>query len=150
MGQSLVKNYLHITFSTKHQQPWIDSSIENLLYAYISGICKNLECIPIRVGGYLDHVHILCSLSKKIALMKLLEVVKANSSKWMKTNGDAYYDFRWQDGYAAFSVYPSDIDVVVRYIEKQREHHQRNSFEDELRYFLTRHNIEFDERYVWD
>jgi putative transposase len=82
--------------------------------------------------------------------MKLLEVVKANSSKWMKTNGDAYRHFCWQDGYAAFSVYPSDIDTVVHYIENQKEHHQSISFKDELRELLKQHAMEFDERYIWD
>jgi len=150
MGQSLVKNYLHITFSTKDRQPLIDSSIEGLLYSYIGGICKSLACSPIRIGGYMDHVHIACSLSKQETLMKLLQVIKTNSSKWMKTNGEAYRDFCWQDGYAAFSIYPSDIDVVVRYIETQREHHQRTSFKDELRDLLRRHDIEYDERFIWD
>ena len=70
MGQSLVKNYIHIVFSTKHREPLIDESIENELHAYLGGICKNLECTPIKIGGYSDHIHILCMLSKKIALMK--------------------------------------------------------------------------------
>jgi putative transposase len=80
----------------------IDSSIEATLYSYIGGICQNVHCHPIRVGGDLDHIHIACSLSKDITLMKLLGVIKANSSRWMKTNGNAYRDFRWQSGYAAF------------------------------------------------
>lgn len=85
MGQSLVKNYLHIVFSTKYRQPFIYEPVEQELHAYLGGICKNLECHPIKIGGYIDHIHILCMLSKKIALMKLLEEVKSHSSKWMKT-----------------------------------------------------------------
>jgi putative transposase len=150
MGQSLVKNYIHIIFSTKDREPLIDASIEGLLYSYIGSICKNLECFPIRIGGYMDHVHIACSLSKKMTLMKLLQEIKSNSSRWIKTKGTAYRDFCWQDGYAAFSVCPSDIYVVGRYIETQKDHHQRTSFKDELRDHLNRNNIEFDERYIWD
>jgi len=82
--------------------------------------------------------------------MKLLGVIKANSSKRMKTNGDVYRGFSWQGGYAAFSVSSSEIDDVVRYIETQKEHHQRASFQDELRLLLKRHNIEYEERFVWD
>ncbi len=73
MGQSLNKIYVHLVFSTKHRQPLIADTIKEELFGYIGGICKNLECNPIQVGGYKDHVHILCLLSKKIALMDLLE-----------------------------------------------------------------------------
>jgi len=78
MGQSLVKNYLHIIFSTKLRAPLILESIENELYSYIGGICKQLECYPVKIGGYIDHIHILCMLSNKIPLMKLLEEIKAH------------------------------------------------------------------------
>src|SRR4051794_26166020 len=111
MGQSLVKNYLHIIFSTKYRQPLIHEVIENELYAYLGGICKNLECHPIKIGGYTDHVHILCMLSKKLTLIKLQ--VKSHSSKWMKTKGDNLKNFYWQDGYGAFSVNPAEVDAVI-------------------------------------
>lgn len=80
MGQSLVKNYMHIVFSTKHRQPLIHPPYEDELHSYLGGICKNLECQPIKIGGHIDHVHILCMLSKKIALMTLVEKVKSGSS----------------------------------------------------------------------
>lgn len=99
MTQSLVKNYVHIVYSTKYRQKLIDSNIEDELYKYLGGIANNLECIPIKIGGYQDHVHILCLLSKKIALATLLEKLKSNSSKWIKTKGEAYRNFYWQNGY---------------------------------------------------
>jgi len=95
MGQSLVKNYLHITFSTKYRQKLINEAIENELFQYIGGICKSLDCQPLIVGGYEDHVHILCMLSKKMTLMKLLEEVKSHSSKWIKTLGQEFARFYW-------------------------------------------------------
>jgi putative transposase len=98
MGQSLVKNYIHIIFSTKHRQPIILPEYENELHSYLGGTCKNLDCQPIKVGGYTDHIHILCMLSKKIALMKLLEELKSHSSKWMKTKDELLKNFYWQDG----------------------------------------------------
>ena len=150
MGQSLVKNYLHIVFSTKHHFPFIHESVENELYAYLGGICKNLDCQPIKIGGYTDHVHILCMLSKKIALMKLLEEVKSHSSKWMKTKGDNLQNFYWQDGYGAFSVNPAEVDVVIKYIANQKELHSKKTFQDEYRVFLKKYQVEYDERYVWD
>ena len=96
--------------------------------AYIGGICKRLECNPVKIGGYLDHVHILCLLSKKIPLMKLLEEVKAHSSKWIKTKDESVKKFYWQNGYGAFSVNPYEIDKVIAYIENQKEHHKKENF----------------------
>lgn len=150
MGQSLNKIYVHIAFSTKHRNSLISKEIEEELFSYVGGICKNLECNPIQVGGHRDHIHILCLLSKKIALMDLIEKVKTNSSKWIKTKGEQFLNFYWQNGYGAFSVNPSEIDVVVKYIEKQEEHHQKMTFQEEFRKFLKKYNVEFDEKYVWD
>ena len=150
MGQSLVKNYLHIIYSTKHRQPFIREPVGAELYNYLGGICRNLECNPVKIGGYIDHVHILCMLSRKIPLMKLLEEVKSHSSKWMKTKGPSLLNFYWQDGYGAFSVKPSELEVVANYIDRQVELHQHKTFKEEYGEFLKKYNIEFDERYVWD
>ena len=150
MGQSLVKNYLHIVFSTKYRQELIQPPYEDELHHYLGGICKNLECQPITVGGYTNHIHILCMLSKKIALMKLLEEVKSHSSKWMKTKSDDLKNFYWQDGYGAFSVNPAEVDAVITYIANQHEHHRKKTFQEEYRAFLTKYKVEYDERYVWD
>lgn len=150
MGQSLVKNYIHIIFSTKFRAPLILESIENELYSYIGGICKQLECYPVKIGGYIDHIHILCMLSKKVPLIKLLEEVKAHSSKWIKTKDDSLKKFYWQNGYGAFSVNPYEIDKVIAYIENQKEHHRKKTFQDEYRAFLKKYTVDFDEKYVWD
>jgi REP element-mobilizing transposase RayT len=150
MGQSLVRLATHITFSTKYRQPLIDTAIEMELHAYLGAVCNAMECQTIKVGGYTDHVHILCFLSKKVALMDLLEEVKKRSSKWIKTKGEAYENFYWQGGYGAFSVNSSELDIVIRYIENQHVHHQKKTFQDEFRGFLKKYNVEFDERYVWD
>lgn len=150
MGQSLVKNYVHIVFSTKYREPLIQEAIEPELYSYLGGICSSLECQPIKIGGFTDHIHVLCLLSKKMALMKLVEKLKSHSSKWIKTKGDAYRNFYWQNGYGAFSVYPSDVDVVIRYIANQKEHHRKTNFQDEYRAYLEKFMVEYDERYVWD
>lgn len=82
--------------------------------------------------------------------MDLLEEVKKRSSKWIKTQGDAYHQFYWQNGYGAFSVNPSQLDVVIKYISNQHEHHKKVSFQDEYRAFLKKYKVDFDERYVWD
>ena len=150
MGQSLVKNYIHIVFSTKLRKPFIDEKIENELFAYLGGVCNKLDCTVLKVGGYLNHVHILCMLSKNITLSKLLQDLKSNSSKWIKTKGENYQNFFCQDGYGAFSVNPSEVEIVVNYIANQKEHHSKKEYKNEYRYFLNKYKVAYDERFVWD
>ncbi len=150
MPQSLAKVCTHIVFSTKYRQPLIDEKIENELHRYLGGLCNKFECIPIKVGGYVDHIHILCVMSRKISIMKLLEEIKKNSSRWIKTKGKEYEGFYWQDGYGIFSVNPSELEIVVKYISNQKLHHENKNFQDEYRGFLRKYNVEYDERYVWE
>lgn len=150
MSQSLVQNYLHIVFSTKYRQKLIHPPYEEELHNYLGGTCKKLDSPVLQVGGYTDHIHILCMLSKKIALMTLVQKVKANSSRWMKTNDKSLANFYWQDGYGAFSVNPAEVDIVKRYIERQHEHHNKQTFKQEYRGILKKHKVEYDEQYVWD
>ena len=150
MPQSLSKVYVHITFSTKNRVNRIDDKIETPLFEYIGGVCKQMECNPIKVGGHENHIHILCLLSRKVAQMTLLENIKKSSSKWIKTKGDEYSDFYWQDGYGIFSVNPTEIEVVKKYISNQKEHHKKRTFQDEFRAFLKKYNVDYDERYIWN
>ncbi|MDR3197879.1 MAG: IS200/IS605 family transposase [Planctomycetaceae bacterium] len=150
MPQSLSNVYVHITFCTKNRCLFIDDTIKHELWTYLGGICKKLECNPIRVGGYNDHIHICCLLSKKIAQIKLLEEVKKESSKWMKTKGKQYENFYWQDGYGVFSVNPTEVEKVAEYIDSQEEHHRKRTFQEELLIFLKKYKIQYDERYLWD
>ena len=106
MPQSLSKVYVHITFSTKHRKYLIDDTINTSLFSFLGAVCKTLECNPVKIGGYYDHVHILCLISRKITQMKLIQELKRLSSKWVKTNGQKYSTFYWQDGYGIFSVNP--------------------------------------------
>ncbi|MCH6235706.1 transposase [Cognataquiflexum rubidum] len=150
MGQSLVKNYIHIIFSTKGRKPLILPPFETQLYSYLGGICKKHDCTPIIIGGYIDHVHVLCLLSKKVTIVHLLEDLKSSSSKWMKSQDDTLKEFYWQDGYGAFSVNPSQVNVAVEYISNQQDHHRKKTFQGEYRSFLKKYKVEYDERYVWD
>jgi len=149
MGQSLVKNYIHIIYSTKNRQPFIRQEYEVELYKYLGGVCKAHDCTPIQVGGHLDHVHILCLLSKRMTIADLLEEVKTDSSKWMKKRAAELKNFYWQDGYGAFSVNPREVDMVTEYIQNQREHHSTKTFKDEYLALLKKYKVEYDERYVW-
>lgn len=150
MSQSLSQVYIHVVFSTKYRQPIIDEEIEERLFEYIGGICKSLECNPIIVGGHKDHIHVLCSLSKKVTQMSLIEEIKKRSSKWIKTDSHAYSNFYWQSGYGAFSINHTDIDVATRYIKNQKERHSKVNFKEELLAFLRKYEIDYDERYLWE
>ena len=112
MPQSLVKNLVHLVFSTKHRQAWLPDDVRESLFAYQAGIFKQWESPALAIGGIEDHVHALFSLSKNHALKKIVEEVKKGSSKWMKIDGTKNRDFHWQNGYAAFSVSESNVPEV--------------------------------------
>ncbi len=137
MPQSLVKNLVHLVFSTKQRQPWLPDVVRRPLFAYQAGIFQQWESPALVIGGVEDHVHALFLLSKNHALKKIVEEVKKGSSKWMKTDGTKNSDFHWQNGYAAFSVSESNVPDVRRYIENQQEHHRTMTFQDELRALLV-------------
>ncbi|NTS40730.1 IS200/IS605 family transposase [Flavisolibacter sp. BT320] len=150
MSQSLVKNYIHLVFSTKQREHNLDENIQPELFRYIAGICTHCDCLPLKIGGHTNHIHALFLLNKKTPLVKFVEEVKANSSSWIKKQGEAYQHFYWQSGYGAFSVNPSEVDIAKAYIENQKEHHRKISFEEEYRAFLHKYGVDYDERYVWD
>ncbi|QDU31451.1 Transposase IS200 like protein [Anatilimnocola aggregata] len=150
MPQSFVKNYIHLIYSTKYRERRIKPQFESQLWAYQAGIFKAWDSPAIAVGGVEDHVHALFMLSKNEKLTKVIEEVKKASSKWMKSDGPRDRAFYWQTGYAAFSVSQSNVDEVNHYIETQRSHHEKLSFQDELRAICAKHHIELDERYAWD
>jgi putative transposase len=150
MPQSLAKNLIHLIFSTKNRAPLILPELQSPLHSYLGGILRQWESPAISINSVTDHIHLLFCLSKNHALKKIVEEIKKGSSKWIKTLGNEFSNFFWQNGYGAFSVSLSAVPNVTKYIEDQESHHKRLSFQDEFRTFLQRHEIEYDERYVWD
>jgi putative transposase len=149
MAQSLSKLYVHIIFHTKYNEPLIRPDVEDELYAYIGGIIKENQSQPIKINGIENHIHILAIMSKNIALSKFVEEIKRNSSRWIKTKGEHYQNFAWQGGYAGYSVSQSVVERVKKYIENQKEHHQKVTFKDEYEQFLQEYGVDFDENYLW-
>ncbi len=151
MPQSLSHIYLHLVFSTKNHQSFIDEVIQAELYAYIAKILYDECSSPAKIiGGVEDHMHILLNLSRTCTVAHLVEMVKKRSSKWIKTKGLKYEKFQWQTGYGVFSVSSSGVDAVANYIADQKAHHGKRTFKDEFRSLLNKHNIKYDEDYVWD
>jgi REP element-mobilizing transposase RayT len=144
------KLYYHIVFSTKNRQPFISPEIEDRLHKYISGVMRGVEGTSIEINGTADHVHILSILPPKIAVSDALRDIKANSSKWSHETWSNLSKFGWQDGFAAFTVSKSQVESVRRYIREQKIHHQQSDYEQEQIGLLDKHEIEFDERNIWD
>jgi putative transposase len=150
MAQSLANIVIHLIFSTKERREMITQTVQDDLYGYMAGILQNLGAPAVIIGGTKDHVHILFNHPKTLAVAKVVEEVKRGSSKWIKTKGREFNAFAWQNGYGAFSVSESNVDAVKTYISRQEEHHKKFSFQDELRRFLEKNKIKFDEKYLWD
>ena len=150
MPQSLARLCVHLVFSTKHREPFLHDRIRTDLHAYMATVLKNLGCPALIINSVEDHVHILLDLGRTVSVSQAVEGVKKSSSKWIKTQGEEFAAFAWQAGYGAFAVSESNVPAVRQYITTQAEHHRKTSFQDEYRAFLTKHNVTFDERYVWD
>ena len=148
MPQTLSFNLVHIIFSTKHRAPLINDDIVPDLHAYLVGIARKLDCECFRVGGVADHVHLAMKVATTRTAAKVVSEIKTGSSIWMKEQG--VQKFTWQRGYGLFSVGPADIGALMRYIDGQKAHHIKRSFQDEMRAFFEKYHIAFDERYVWD
>ncbi|HEX5470743.1 MAG TPA: IS200/IS605 family transposase [Lacipirellulaceae bacterium] len=146
MSQSLSNVLLHLVFSTKNRQPWIDPQIEEELFKYIAGICREVKCPSHKIGEADDHVHIAGSLARTMPISQLLEEIKSSSSKWIKTKAEQYGKFAWQNGYGAFSIGQSQLPNLRQYIANQREHHRTRAFQDEYRSMLQKYRVEYDER----
>ncbi|HZV03915.1 MAG TPA: IS200/IS605 family transposase [Gemmataceae bacterium] len=149
MPQSFTCLHYHLIFSTKQRAPLITADLQPRLYDYIGGIIRGQDGCLLAAGGMPDHIHLLARLSKEVSVSGALRVIKTNSSKWVHETFPDHHAFAWQTGYAAFCVSYSGLESVKHYIASQAEHHRTVSFQDELRTFLRRHQMEFDERYLW-
>ncbi|MCT4640057.1 MAG: transposase [Bacteroidales bacterium] len=149
MSQSLSKLFVHIVYHVKRGRCTIRQQEKKDLYAYMTKIICDNQSVPIIINGIEDHVHILCMMSKNIALAKLVEEIKRHSSRWIKTKDNYYSAFAWQGGYVAFSVSPSTQKKVKRYIQDQETHHKKISPKEEYIALLKAHGVEYNEDYLW-
>ena len=150
MAHSFCRIYVHLIFSTKERQRWLDEAIRPRVHAYLATLARDAGCPYVIVGGPEDHVHVLADIGKKAQPVDMVRHIKQESSKFVKTLGADYHHFYWQQGYGMFSVGPMRVDDVRKYIDGQVEHHRRHTFQDEFRAFLDRYRIEYDERYIWE
>jgi hypothetical protein len=130
--------------------PTLEPDLKERLFPYMGGIFRELGATPLLINGPMDHVHILAVLPAKLAIAEILNKVKSNSSGWVHKTFPARQIFAWQTGYAAFGVSPSQKKTVLDYIRKQEEHHRKVSFKEEFLAFLEKHEIDYDEKYLWE
>jgi putative transposase len=139
----------HIVFCTYDRKWSLPVDHHEELYSFISGIIRNRNCIPYRINGIENHLHILSELHPSISLADFIKEIKTASNTWMKSTGN-FPDFHsWSAGYAALTYGFRDKGMIINYIRNQKEHHKKVSFEDEYRALLQEHGIEWDERYIF-
>lgn len=149
MAHTYSKLMVHVVFSTKGRQSWITDRIMDDLHAYLGGIVRKVNGTALAIGGIADNVHLLISYPPRLAIADLVRTIKANSSGWVHEKWPDR-SFQWQAGYAAFSVSESNREQVIHYIRHQKEQHEKVTFQDELLSLLKRHNIDFDDAYLWE
>jgi REP element-mobilizing transposase RayT len=148
MSDSYTNLLYHLVFSTKDRRPLIKPDYEIRLYEYIGGTVRKLGGISLALNGTADHVHLLTKLRPDRAVSDIVRELKAGATGWMHEVFPTLKSFSWQRGYGAFTVSQSQVESVRRYIEAQKEHHEKTSFRDEFVEFLKVNGIEYDERFI--
>jgi REP element-mobilizing transposase RayT len=149
MADTYTALFYHFVFSTKNRMNCIVPNVEERLWAYIGGIARKHGLTALQVGGIEDHVHVLVLAAPTYAPCEIAKYLKGDSSRWLHEEFPHMRDFAWQDGYGAFTASKSNVPAVISYIQNQREHHQRKSFQREYLELLRRHSITYDEKYLW-
>jgi putative transposase len=150
MANTYTSLFYHFVFSTKHRHPLIHADIQQRVWAYIGGVARAHDMSALQVGGVEDHAHVLLMAKPIHAPSDIAKWLKSDSSKWIHDEFPELRSFAWQDGYGAFSVSRSKVPVVIEYIKRQREHHEKEPFEDEYRRLMDLHEVEYDINYLLD
>jgi putative transposase len=149
MSHTFTQLLVHVVFGTKNRANLIQARIKDELYSYMGGIVREMGSTALIINGMPDHAHLLVALPPALSVADLARTVKTNSSRWVHEKWPEESKFGWQQGYGAFSVSRSILDDVVRYIADQEKHHRKITFQEEFTLFLSKHGIEYDERYLW-
>jgi|ERR1043166_1215116 REP element-mobilizing transposase RayT len=137
---------MHCVFSTKERRPFLTQEIRDRLWPYLGGVARENGMKALAIGGVADHVHVLLSLSTTLSIAKAMQLLKGNSSKWLRETFPELrrQGFAWQEGFGSFSIGVSVVDDTVRYIQTQEEHHRQRSFREELEMFLKKHGCTYE------
>lgn len=150
MANTYSQIYIQAVFAVQGRENSIKIQWREELYKYITGIITNHDQKLLAIGGIENHIHILIGLKPNCEISKLIQEVKANSSKFVNQKRFVRGKFSWQEGFGAFSYSRSQLDTVVKYIQNQEKHHAKKSFKDEYIEFLKNFDIDYDEKYLFD
>jgi len=149
MANTYSQLYIHIIFAVKGRQSLISAKWKEEIYKYITGITTNKGQKLIAINGMPDHIHILIGLKPDKSISDLVRDIKSNSSKFINDKKWITGKFEWQIGFGAFSHSHSQLTNVIKYIQRQEEHHKVKTFKEEYIEFLKLFNIEFKDGYLF-
>lgn len=150
MANTYSQCYVHLVFTPKNRAALIQRSWKNNLEKYITAVVQNRKHKLLAINAQSDHIHILIGYYLSDLIPHLIEDIKTSSTHWIKENKYSAFKFEWQKGYGAFTYAKSQIDHVVKYIQNQDIHHQKDTFRDEYLELLRKFEIEYDEKYLFD
>jgi REP element-mobilizing transposase RayT len=150
MADTFSQIYIQVVFAVRSREALIQSEWEEDLFKYITGIVQKKGQKMLAINGTKDHIHFFLGMKPTCCLSDLVREVKKSSVAYIKEQGHIKSAFYWQEGYGAFSYSHSHLDKVIRYIDKQKEHHQTKTFQEEYRALLNAFNIEYKNEYLFD
>ncbi len=150
MANTYTSVNVHFVFSTKNRAPLISANIQERLWSFMGGIARENQMKALCIGGVANHVHLLVSMPNTLSIAKGIQLIKGGSSTWIHTTFPNMGDFAWQEGYGAFSVSLSHLPETIAYIQNQAEHHRHKTFQEEYLAFLRKHDIDYNEKYLWN
>ena len=150
MAGTFSQIYIQIVFAVKGRNSLISEILEEELYRYITGIVSNKGQKMLAINGMPDHIHFLIGMKPNCCLSDLVREIKKSTNDWVNGKVSSKIKFQWQDGYGAFSYSQSGLNNVIAYIQNQKEHHQKRSFQEEYKEFLRNFQIDFKDEYLFD
>ncbi len=142
--------HIQLVFAVNHRKCMLNSIHRKEVFSYISGIVDNTGHKSLIVNGYADHIHIFFGLNPSKSISDTVSIIKKASNQFVNRKGWFRENFRWQDGYGAFSYSRNQVRDVYNYILNQESHHCCQRFREEYIEFLKREEIPYDDRYLFD
>ena len=142
--------YIQTIFAVKGRESLILPEWEERLFKYITGIVQHKEQKMLAINGIHNHIHFLIGMKPSCCLSDLVREIKKSSNEFVNSNKFSKFKFSWQEGFGAFSYSHSQLDDVIAYIMKQKDHHKMKTFKEEYTDFLERFKVEYDERYLFE
>ncbi|MEI6753097.1 MAG: IS200/IS605 family transposase [Paludibacter sp.] len=150
MANTYHKLYIQCVFAVKYRNAVIDKSWRLQLMAVLGNLINETGCHNLIVNGVEDHVHCFFKLLPNLEISEVMQSVKAKSSKWVNESGLLSERFEWQRGFGAFTYSPWDKDMIFNYVKGQEKHHDKQDFKTEYLETLQKHEVEFDENYIFE